>query len=226
MFTSILVFTVIAGVIMVMLGILIPAAVAFALGQQLHLGVYDIEHGRKKMGYFWSVVAIGCWILLLITAGCAVLFGEHGVMMFADTIGFIVLAVLFTAIFYCGYRTTAFANTDIKDPLTKNITITTDLRPQEPKPIKTAKVEPAAPLEIKDSDIEHLTANDDDPDAQAESTQPAQPTLPAGKKQPTDEKPFILHFSDNDQKPADAKPTKPAQPRRRAPRPGHHSVLY
>lgn len=53
MFTSILVFTIISAILMTIIGIAIPCAIAFALGQLIHLGVFDIQHNDNKfMGCF------------------------------------------------------------------------------------------------------------------------------------------------------------------------------
>lgn len=118
MFTSILVFTVISGILMCIIGLAIPAAIAFALGQLFHLGVFDIQHNNNKfMGCFWILIAGVCWFGFLVALGIGVFTSEDGLLMVADTIGYILLVGFFAVLTYLGFHTTVFANTEIDDPL-------------------------------------------------------------------------------------------------------------
>lgn len=155
LFTSILVFTIISGIIMFLLGLAIPAVIAFALGQLLHLGVWDIQHHDNKfMGCFWIAVAMFCWFGLLIVAGSSILLGEHGLMLFADSIGFIVLVMLFAVLTYFGFHTTAFANTEISDPVEQKLRQFTHADNSTNNSKSVAKTIDA----ITDADIKHANS--------------------------------------------------------------------
>lgn len=118
MFTSILVFTIISAILMTIIGIAIPCVIAFALGQLIHLGVFDIQHNDNKfMGCFWILVAGVCWFGFITALGIGIFSNEYGVLLLADTIGYIVLVGLFAVLTYFGFHTTAFINTEIDDPI-------------------------------------------------------------------------------------------------------------
>lgn len=118
MFTSILVFTVISGILMCIIGLAIPSAIAFALGQLFHLGVFDIQRNNNKfMGCFWILIAGVCWFGFLIVLGIGIFTNEDGIFMIADTIGYILLVGFFAVLTYLGFHTTVFVNTEIDDPI-------------------------------------------------------------------------------------------------------------